>query len=60
MRGLQSAVHEAILLNEGTAKGEAFHKMRGRINNYLSKRGYDLKKLSEERNARMKSGKKDK
>jgi hypothetical protein len=54
---LASVFDEAILLNEGTAKGEAFHKVRGRINVYLSKRGYDLKQLSIERNARMKSGK---
>lgn len=48
---------EAVLLNSGSAKGELFVHRRGRINNYLSKRGYDLKKLSQERNERMRKGK---
>jgi Protein of unknown function (DUF3826) len=54
---LATGFDEAVLLNEGTAKGDVFHKLRGRINNYLAKRGYDLKQLSIERNARTKSGK---
>jgi hypothetical protein len=46
--------HEAILLNSGREKAELFIERRGRINNYLSRRGYDLKALSEARNARIK------
>ncbi len=49
---LITAFDDAVILNEGEAKGQVFHKVRGRINNYLSKRGYDLKQLSIERNER--------
>ncbi len=52
---LATAFDEAILLNEGSEKGALFHKVRGRINNYLSQRGYDLKQLSVERNERNKN-----
>lgn len=52
---LTTAFDAAVILNEGTAKGEVFHKVRGKINIYLSKRGYDLKKLSIERNERNKA-----
>jgi hypothetical protein len=54
---LAEVCDEAVLLNVGTEKGELFHKTRGRINNYLSKRGYDLKALSVERNARNQAAK---
>jgi hypothetical protein len=54
---LAEVCDEAVLLNAGTEKGELFHKTRGRINNYLSKRGYDLKALSQERNARNQAAK---
>ncbi len=50
---LAEVCDEAILLNSGTAKGAMFEKRRGRINVYLSQRGYDLKKLSEVRNAKL-------
>lgn len=53
---LADVCDEAILLNSGSAKGELFIDRRGRINNYLSKEGYDLKALSKERNERMKRG----
>lgn len=49
---LATGFDEAVILNDGTAKGAVFHKIRGRINNYLSQRGYDLKQLSQERNER--------
>jgi|GEM_PF-6876206 hypothetical protein len=45
---LKSGFDDAIILNDGEAKGAVFHKIRGRNNNYLAKRGYDLKKLSQE------------
>lgn len=50
---LAEVCHEAILLNSGSEKGEMFMKTRGRINNYLSDQGYDLKELSVARNARI-------
>lgn len=53
---LAEVCERAILLNSGEAKGELFKNRRGRINNYLSERGYDLKALSEVRNARLRSG----
>jgi len=37
-------------------KHQWFGKYKGRINNYLSAQGYDLKKASEERNARNQAG----
>lgn len=57
---LADVCDEAILLNSGSAKGELFIDRRGRINNYLSKEGYDLKALSKERNERMKRGREGK
>lgn len=54
---LAEVCDEAILLNSGEAKGELFVNRRGRINNYLSDQGYDLKELSKERNARLRKGK---
>lgn len=53
---LAEVCDEAVLLNSGGAKGERFHKRRGRINNYLSQRGYDLKELSKVRNERLRRG----
>lgn len=50
---LFDAFDEAILLNSGSAKGELFIKRRGRINNYLSEQGYDLRALSVARNERL-------
>jgi len=52
---LAEVCEEAILLNSGTEKGERFIKRRGRINNYLSDQGYDLKELSKQRNERIRS-----
>lgn len=49
---LLGAADEAVVLNSGEEKLQLFMKRRGRINNYLSKEGYDLKQLSQERNAR--------
>lgn len=52
---LAEVTHEAILLNSGSEKGELFVDRRGRINNYLSDQGYDLKALSVARNQRIRS-----
>jgi Spy/CpxP family protein refolding chaperone len=49
---LLECADEAVLLNSGEEKLALFMNRRGRINNYLSKQGYDLKALSKERNAR--------
>lgn len=53
---LADVCNEAILLNSGSEKGELFIHRRGRINNYLSDQGYDLKELSKARNARLRQG----
>lgn len=50
---LSDAFDDAIVLNSGTAKGQAFEKRRGRVNAYLSKQGYDLKALSKVRNEKL-------
>ncbi len=46
-----------IAMDAGSSKQKHawFGKYKGRINNYLSAQGYDLKKASEERNARNKA-----
>ena len=46
-----------IAMDKGSSqeKHGVFGKYKGRINNYLSKEGYDLKQLSNERNARLKA-----
>lgn len=57
---LAEVCDEAILLNSGREKGELFIERRGRINNYLSREGYDLKALSVERNERIRQGREKK
>ncbi len=47
-----------IAMDAGSSKAKhgVFGKYKGRINNYLSAQGYDLKKASKEREARIRSG----
>ena len=56
---LVEAFDDAIVMNSGDAKGSAFEKRRGKVNNYLSKQGYDLKALSVARNEKLRGPQKE-
>lgn len=52
---LKEAREIAMDQGSSSAKHAVFGKYKGRINNYLSKEGYDLKQLSKEWHARLKA-----
>lgn len=52
---LKEAREFAIDTENSKKKHKAFGKYKGRINNYLSKRGYNLTKKREERAKRVKA-----
>ena len=45
---------EALVAGDANQKHEAFRRAKGRINNYLSAQGYDMKKASEDWAAKQK------
>jgi len=53
MAYLKEARELAMDASSSSEKHKWFGKYKGRINNYLSAQGYDLKKASQERNARQ-------
>ena len=55
MAWLKEARELALDAESSKKKHEAFGKYKGRINNYLVKRGYDLKKERDEWYKRMKA-----
>jgi hypothetical protein len=54
---LKQARDEATYAGSSGEKSEVFNKYKGRVNNYLSVQGYDLKRASKEWNDRLKAGK---
>ena len=52
---LKEAREIAMDQGSSSAKHAVFGKYKGRINNYLSKEGYDLKQLSKDWHARLKA-----
>jgi hypothetical protein len=52
---LQEAREEAMDGGSAEEKSAIFNRYKGRINNYLSAEGYDLKQASKDRNERLKA-----
>lgn len=52
---LRSGREDALVAGDANLKHEQFRRAKGRINNYLSAQGYDMKKASEDWAARQKA-----